>query len=89
MMTSCPGLLIHGRRQPRFAASRQQIEKPQHLVEVPPGGHRVGQQGRAAGFARYDVPAAKLERLEVLLARAALPDEDVAFFADLMSFVRK
>jgi hypothetical protein len=45
----------------------------------------IEQLGRAAGFARDDVPAVKLERLEVLLARAALPDEDVAFFADLMS----
>ena len=45
----------------------------------------VEQLGRAAGFARDDIPAAKLERLEVLLARAGLPDEDVAFLADLMS----
>src|SRR5208283_4545874 len=45
----------------------------------------VEQFGRAAGFARDDIPAAKLERLEVLLARAGLPDEDVAFLADLMS----
>jgi len=45
----------------------------------------VEQLGRAAGFARDDVPAAKLERLEVLLARAAPLDEDMAFLADLMS----
>jgi hypothetical protein len=45
----------------------------------------VEQLGRAAGFARDDVAAAKLDKLEALLARAALPDKDVAFLADLMS----
>src|SRR5262249_13634411 len=45
----------------------------------------VDQLGRAAGFAREDVPAARLEKLEALLARAAPPDEDVALLADLLS----
>jgi class 3 adenylate cyclase len=45
----------------------------------------VDQLGRTSGFARDDPPAAKLEKLEALLARAALPDEDVAFIADLLS----
>src|SRR5262249_54153230 len=45
----------------------------------------VEQLGRAAGFARDDVPAVKVERLEVLLAHAAPTDEDVALLADLMS----
>jgi class 3 adenylate cyclase len=45
----------------------------------------IDQLGRAAGFARDDMPAAKLEKLEALLARAAPPDEDVAFLADLLS----
>src|SRR6266446_946374 len=45
----------------------------------------VDQLDRAAGFAREDPPAAKLEKLEALLARAATPDEDVAFLADLLS----
>jgi class 3 adenylate cyclase len=45
----------------------------------------VDQLGRAAGFARDDMPAAKLEMLEALLALAAPPDEDVALLADLMS----
>jgi class 3 adenylate cyclase/predicted ATPase len=45
----------------------------------------VDQLGRAAGFARDDMPAAKLEMLEGLLARAAPPDEDVALLADLLS----
>jgi predicted ATPase len=31
------------------------------------------------------MPAAKLEKLEALLARAAPPDEDMAFLADLLS----
>ena len=45
----------------------------------------VDQFGRAAGFARDDMPATRLEKLEALLARAAPPDEDVAFLADLLS----
>ena len=45
----------------------------------------IDQLGRAAGFARDDPPASKLEKLEALLARAAPPDEDVALLADLMS----
>jgi class 3 adenylate cyclase/predicted ATPase len=45
----------------------------------------VDQFGRAAGFARDDPPAPRLEKLEALLARAAPPEEDVAFLADLLS----
>jgi class 3 adenylate cyclase/predicted ATPase len=45
----------------------------------------VDQLGRAAGFAREDPPATKLQKLEALVARAALPEEDVAFLADLLS----
>jgi predicted ATPase len=45
----------------------------------------IDQLGRASGFARDDSPSAKLEKLEALLARAAPPDEDVAFLTDLMS----
>ena len=45
----------------------------------------IDQLGRAAGFARDDPPAARLEKLEALLTRAAPPDEDVAFLVDLMS----
>ena len=45
----------------------------------------IDQLGRAAGFARDDPPASKLEKLEALLARAAPPDEDVALLADLLS----
>jgi DNA-binding winged helix-turn-helix (wHTH) protein/class 3 adenylate cyclase len=45
----------------------------------------IAQLGRAAGFARNDPPASKLEKLEALLASTAPPDEDVAFLADLMS----
>ncbi len=43
------------------------------------------QFGRASGFAPHDSPAAKLEKLEALLARTPTPDEDVAFIADLLS----
>jgi class 3 adenylate cyclase/predicted ATPase len=39
----------------------------------------------AAEFAHDDPPPAKLEKLEALLARAAPPDKDVAFIADLLS----
>ena len=45
----------------------------------------IDQLGRAAGFGRDDPPAVRLEKLEALLARAAPPDEDVAFLADLLS----
>jgi class 3 adenylate cyclase len=45
----------------------------------------VDQLGRAAGFARDDPPAARLEKLEALLASTAPLDEDVACLADLMS----
>jgi predicted ATPase len=45
----------------------------------------IDQLGRAAGFVRDDPPAAKLEKLDALLARAAPSDEDVAFLADLLS----
>ena len=40
---------------------------------------------RASGFAPHDPPAARLEKLEALLARAATQDEDVALIADLLS----
>jgi class 3 adenylate cyclase/predicted ATPase len=45
----------------------------------------IDQLGRASGFARDDLPAAKLEKLEAVLARATPPDEDVALLADLLS----
>jgi class 3 adenylate cyclase/predicted ATPase len=45
----------------------------------------IDQLGRASGFARDDVPAPRLEKLEALLALATPPDEDVALIADLMS----
>jgi class 3 adenylate cyclase/tetratricopeptide (TPR) repeat protein len=44
----------------------------------------IDQLDRAAGFAREDPPAARLEKLEAALARAAPPDEDVALLADLL-----
>src|SRR5262249_55859700 len=45
----------------------------------------IDQLGHAAEFTRDNPPAAKLEKLEALLARAAPPDEDVALLADLLS----
>jgi tetratricopeptide (TPR) repeat protein len=45
----------------------------------------IDQLGRAAGFARDDPPASRLDKLDALLDRAAPPDEDVALVADLMS----
>jgi class 3 adenylate cyclase/predicted ATPase len=45
----------------------------------------VDQLGRVSGFAPDDPPAARLEKLEALLARATPPDEDVAFIVDLLS----
>jgi predicted ATPase len=60
----------------------QDRQHPEQDAEVYPF---VDQLGRAAGFARDDPPASRLEKLEVLLARATPPDEDVAFLADLLS----
>jgi predicted ATPase/class 3 adenylate cyclase len=45
----------------------------------------LDQLGHAAGFARDDIPAAKLEKLEALLAPAAPPDEDLPLLAELLS----
>jgi predicted ATPase len=45
----------------------------------------IDQLGHAAGFAREDPPASRLEKLESLLARAAASNDDVAFLADLLS----
>src|SRR5467141_2617801 len=45
----------------------------------------IDQLSRASGFARDDLPAARLEKLEASLALVAPSDEDVAFLADLMS----
>jgi predicted ATPase/class 3 adenylate cyclase len=45
----------------------------------------IEQLALAAGFARDNLPSAKLEKLEALLALAAPPDEDVALVADLLS----
>jgi class 3 adenylate cyclase/predicted ATPase len=45
----------------------------------------IDQLGRASELASDDPPGVKLDKLEVLLARAALSGEDVAFLADLLS----
>jgi len=45
----------------------------------------IDQLWHAAEFARDDPPAAKLEKLEILLAGAAPRDQDVALLADLLS----
>ena len=45
----------------------------------------VDQLGRASGFGRDDLPASRLEKLEIVFERAGLPDEDGLFLADLLS----
>jgi class 3 adenylate cyclase/predicted ATPase len=45
----------------------------------------IDQMGRVAGLAPTDTPAVKLKKLEVLLTRRSLPEEDAAFLADLLS----
>jgi predicted ATPase/class 3 adenylate cyclase len=45
----------------------------------------IDQLGRASGFARDDPPAAKLDKLETLLAAAVPAKDDVAVLSDLMS----
>ena len=44
----------------------------------------IDQLGRVAGFTRGDPAAAKLKKLEALLARTMPPDEDVAWFGELL-----
>jgi TolB-like protein/predicted ATPase/class 3 adenylate cyclase len=45
----------------------------------------IDQLSHAAGFARDDMPAARLEKLEASLSHVASPDEDVALLANLLS----
>ena len=45
----------------------------------------IDQLGRAAGFARDDRPASRMEKLEALLTPAQPREEDLALLADLMS----
>jgi class 3 adenylate cyclase/predicted ATPase len=45
----------------------------------------IDQLARAARLEPADPPAARLEKLEALLARGSTPDEDVALIADFMS----
>jgi class 3 adenylate cyclase/predicted ATPase len=45
----------------------------------------VDRLGRAAGFTLEDAPAAKLEKLETMLALAPRPKEDIALLAELLS----
>ena len=45
----------------------------------------IDQLQRASGFARDDLPAAKLGKLEALLSSAAPAEEDVALITDLLS----
>jgi predicted ATPase/class 3 adenylate cyclase len=45
----------------------------------------IDQLGHAAAFSRDDTPAARLKKLEALLARTMPPDEDAALLADLLS----
>jgi DNA-binding winged helix-turn-helix (wHTH) protein/predicted ATPase len=44
----------------------------------------IDQLGQAAGFVRDDTPVSRLEKVQASLARADLPDEDVAFLLDLL-----
>src|SRR5262249_34173182 len=48
----------------------------------------IDQLGQAAGFARDDLPPARLEKLEALLTQADPPDEDVALLTDFLSLPR-
>src|SRR5262252_7505321 len=45
----------------------------------------IDQLGRVAGFGRDDPPLTKLKKLETVLASTAIPAEDVALLADLLS----
>ena len=45
----------------------------------------IDQLSRAAGLSLDDMPPAKIDKLEALLARTAPPSEDVPLLADLLS----
>jgi predicted ATPase/DNA-binding winged helix-turn-helix (wHTH) protein len=45
----------------------------------------VDQLGRASGFTRDDLPASRLEKLEIVLERAGVTDEDGTFLAELLA----
>jgi class 3 adenylate cyclase len=45
----------------------------------------IGQLGRAAGLARDDTPATKLDKLDALLKESATSREDAALMADMLS----
>lgn len=45
----------------------------------------IGQMERAAGLSRDDTAAARLEKLDALLAQSSTPPQDAALFADLLS----
>jgi class 3 adenylate cyclase/predicted ATPase len=45
----------------------------------------INQMERAAGFAHDDTPRAKLDKLDILLARSSTSGEEAALFAELLS----
>ena len=45
----------------------------------------IGQIERAAGFTRDDIPQAKLDKLDALLAQSSTSAHDAALFADMLS----
>ena len=45
----------------------------------------VDQLGRGSGFSRDDLPASRLEKLDILLGHAGMADEDGTFLADLLA----
>jgi len=59
--------------------------QPPRRTDANRSSRDISESCKLVGIANGDLPAAKLEKLETLLARAAPPDEDVAFIADLLS----
>ena len=45
----------------------------------------IGQMERAAGFVHDDIPQARLDKLDVMLAQTSTSKQDVALFAEMLS----
>src|SRR5271155_5882255 len=86
-----PRQVAHHRRIGRTLAGRGASPPALFLLALSPDSALfpvIEQLGRAAGFARDDPPASKLEKLEALLAHAAPPDEDMGLaFSDFWGMV--
>ena len=61
----------------RYFCSPQRIDSALHPI--------IGQLERAAGLADHDSPRTRLDKLDALLAQTAMPPQDAALVADMLS----